>query len=1521
MQYKKYNKLILLITSLLILFAIMPCITAAENDTSVDSEDTSLISDTSHDTVSGIETSIKTQNNLENNIKTYPDFEDNDDYYFDINSNDSYSDGTKSNPYKTLNGRIFNYTNIHLSEGEYNYTPLNSYRNIAIYGEDSEKTIINGNGGVLIVGGEFVLRNITLFNLTIINQGNLKAYNTIFSFSTTTTNNGYGGSIFSTSAKNELYFNSCIFKNSHADYGGAIYTNDGKLEIVNSKFINNTASIFGGAILSLNSTIQISYTDLINNSANYAGGAIYQIYNTLKIDSSNLFNNTAKNGGAVYSSLNENTVITNNRFQNNYADNYGGALFIDEYCLKITNNEFKDNHANIDAGAIYSISNSSIQTTIINNTYINNIGTLHDDLYENPSIIFISNGNYTLYHINITYNGVIPSKYDLRDYGYVSRVKNQDHGGNCWAFYSLSALESAILKASDIKLIELSEENMKNLISLYSSYGWSFETNKGGYDDMSIGYLTSWLGPIYETNDIYDDASKLSPVIDSIMHVQNIIFLKRNSYTDNNAIKEAILKYGAVATGTYYDSIYKNYNNAYYYIGEKPPNHGVLIVGWDDNYSKYNFKTTAPGDGAWIAKNSWGTNWGDDGYYYISYYDTKFAEIGKEDASFVFLLNDTIKYDKNYQYDIPGKTDYFLNTSSTIWYKNIFKSTDEEYLVAVSTYFEKETDWELIIKVGDILKLRQVGHSSAGYYTINLNELIPLNTGDLFEVIFKITVDKNAGIPISEIVTINKYFYKENISFLSYDGNNWIDLYQLVWTFPDHIYNSQVACIKAFTILNPINTSIKLDIINRDDNIVNLIATVYNQYGFLVDSGELNFKIGDEEIIKPVLNGIANLTYRFTENINTTITARFEKTGYVTSTVGKLISNNLINTKINLTLFSNHNHNPLNISAYVTDLEDNPVASGFVIFEVVGKNYTINLIDGFANLTNVTGGIGENNITAYYTDNSFYYNQSYNTIRTNIEIIDTKMKLEIDSGNPYVIIAHVADLEDNPVVSGLVEFNIGGEYVNVPVFNGISNITYLFKNIGEQAVIANYIDYNNIYKSSHFSKTINVTKIKLHHDDVDLTIKHDNLDENRVVLSLKIPKCLAEYYVNLEINGNSYYRKSEDNCVVLDLKDLDDGNYICKLSLVSPIYELVDDFSKEFNVTTIKTKLIAYDASFYKNGEYSVILKDRYDNAVINREVFLSINGRTYKNRTNYQGIAVFLVNQNISTYPVQINFVGDYKYAKSQINVELIFKTTIILPTRTEYSTNLKYEFTILDNQRNPKANQDISITVNGVIYHLKTDINGKTTLTTTLSVGYYEIIIINPLTGEKVSQKIRVSENSNTPSLKSNKILKNKDITTYYNSGVKYTVRVYKDGKVVGAGEIVRFKINKKYYYVKTNKKGYASLKITQKPGKYKIYATYNKYTVSNKIIVKSTIITKNITKNKGKKIKFSAKLVNTKGKILKNKKITFKIKGKTYKAKTNKKGIAKIYIRLKLKVGKYKITTKYGKLEVSNIIKIKK
>ena len=160
-------------------------------------------------------------------------------------------------------------------------------------------------------------------------------------------------------------------------------------------------------------------------------------------------------------------------------------------------------------------------------------------------------------------------------------------------------------------------------------------------------------------------------------------------------------------------------------------------------------------------------------------------------------------------------------------------------------------------------------------------------------------------------------------------------------------------------------------------------------------------------------------------------------------------------------------------------------------------------------------------------------------------------------------------------------------------------------------------------------------------------------------------------------------------------------------------------------------------------------------------------------------------------------------------------------------------------------------------------------------------------------------------------------------------YKVLVTIDGKAVGAGETVTIKYNGKTYNVKTDKNGYATLKLNTKVKvkKYTITATYKGIKVTNKVTINHVIKASNKKVKKSKKVtkvKVSLKKVN--GKYLKGKVLKIKFNKKTYKVKTNKKGVATWKVKKsmlkKLKVGKkYKYKVTYGKDIVTKKLTIKK
>ena len=78
----------------------------------------------------------------------------------------------------------------------------------------------------------------------------------------------------------------------------------------------------------------------------------------------------------------------------------------------------------------------------------------------------------------------------------------------------------------------------------------------------------------------------------------------------------------------------------------------------------------------------------------------------------------------------------------------------------------------------------------------------------------------------------------------------------MTWEYPNHTYNSQVACIKAFTVSNPINTTLELSIENRTGDCADIIARVLNQWGYPC-SGNVTFTVGNQTYVVKSVNGIA----------------------------------------------------------------------------------------------------------------------------------------------------------------------------------------------------------------------------------------------------------------------------------------------------------------------------------------------------------------------------------------------------------------------------------------------------------------------------------------------------------------------------------------------------------------------------------------------------------------------------------------------------------------------------------------
>lgn len=597
------------------------------------------------------------------------------------------------------------------------------------------------------------------------------------------------GAIGSKESKEFIIKNSEFSNISSDKNGGSLYFDlVENVEISNSTFTQSYAE-FGGAILQLEGKLSVENCNFTHNSALYDGGAIYTSYVNLKINNSNFANNyglnddnRGSNGGSLYLDM-TNATINNSNFTNNFAAFNGGAIYTYDTSLSMNQSYFTNNSL-LNTTGIFSAFDKNY--TALNCNFTEDIISLNNTIYA--TIVDGSGITLTLVNNTLTLTN-LPSRFDLRDFGWVSSVKNQGAIGACWTFGTCGSLESALLKAADTEY-DFSENNVQNSMIKYSIYGHTIE-NEGGTEFMGAGYLLSWLGMFPSRYDSYDELGKISPLISTNedIHVQDMIFVHpRMNSTDNNQLKDALIKYGGlwVAYNAQQQAPYYNSKTAaQYYNGTEEANHAVLLVGWDDSYSKDNFMITPPGDGAFILKNSWGTDFGDEGYLYISYYDTQFV---RGYPAIGVIVNNTVSYNKNYQIDITGMDKYENFNLSQVYYANEFEALGNDLIAAVGTYFSSSGEkYEISIYVNDILKHTQNGTSAfGGFSTVKLNNYIPVTEGDIFRAVIK-----GVNVPLSINTRVHNDGYT---SFISAEGK--------IWNASENI-----VCLKIYTTANSIKSS------------------------------------------------------------------------------------------------------------------------------------------------------------------------------------------------------------------------------------------------------------------------------------------------------------------------------------------------------------------------------------------------------------------------------------------------------------------------------------------------------------------------------------------------------------------------------------------------------------------------------------------------------------------------------------------------------------------------------------------
>ena len=387
----------------------------------------------------------------------------------------------------------------------------------------------------------------------------------------------------------------------------------------------------------------------------------------------------------------------------------------------------------------------------------------------------------------------LPRRYDLRENRVLNTVENQGTFGTCWAFASTAALETS---QTNGEILDFSVDHMT------MNSGFNIAPTEGGDYNMALAYLAAWKGPVLAADDPYGDGIT-DTSLGAVRHLQEARMIEEK---DLNKIKSMIMRYGGVESSLYmsiqnaWDSSedYEPMTASYYYAGNERPNHDIVIVGWDDDYSRENFNHMPENDGAFICRNSWGEDFGDAGYFYVSYED---SNLGTSNIVYT-RLDETDDYRMNYQSDMLGWVGTLGYKEPSAWFANVYTAGQDEILRAVSFYATGGQTTYDIYAVPEYYGAESLEHpvylgsgycEDGGYYTVDIPEIVRLRAGSQFAVMVRITTEGSER-PIAIEFAASELTSGADLSdgegYNSYDGSQ--------WNSAEAEYGCNL-CLKAFT--------------------------------------------------------------------------------------------------------------------------------------------------------------------------------------------------------------------------------------------------------------------------------------------------------------------------------------------------------------------------------------------------------------------------------------------------------------------------------------------------------------------------------------------------------------------------------------------------------------------------------------------------------------------------------------------------------------------------------------------------
>lgn len=348
-------------------------------------------------------------------------------------------------------------------------------------------------------------------------------------------------------------------------------------------------------------------------------------------------------------------------------------------------------------------------------------------------------------------------------------------------------------------------------------------------------------------------------------------------------------------------------------------------------------------------------------------------------------------------------------------------------------------------------------------------------------------------------------------------------------------------------------------------------------------------------------------------------------------------------------------------------------------------------------------------------------------------------------------------------------------------------------------------------------------------DSNDVSMYYKNGTRLNVELSDSSSNPVSDASLRINVNGQNYTRTTNEMGTTSLAINLSPGKYLAN------IYFLGNDMfapsSKTVNIKVLPTIEGNDLVKYYKNeSQYYATFLDSDGDVLDGVDVKFNINGVFYTRQTNQNGVAKLNINLDAGNYILTAYNPKDGFAYSNKIKVLPTINSTNL---EKIYRDSHQYWVTVKDNGGNLLSYRDVEFNVNGVFYTRQTNKYGNAKLNINLPEGQYIITAYNTVTGEALSNKIKVNAYSDTKLTTKNYVFKASDddtiratLTNKLNYGV--------------AGETINLNIGNKKYSAITDDSGVASFYLDLPKGNYSLSFNHEANSIYSAASAKSTVET---------------------------------------------------------------------------------